>query len=53
MSILFENCDILLREEGKYRTLRGYLGVKDDRIAYIGAEKPQEAYDEVKNMSGS
>lgn len=52
MSILFENCDILLREEGKYRTLRGYLGVKDDRIVYIGEEMPQEQYTEVKNMSG-
>jgi len=52
MSILFENCDILLRKAGEYRTLRGFLGVKDERIAYIGEEKPQEAYDETKNISG-
>ena len=53
MSILFENCDILLRENGAYRTVRGgYLGVAGDSIDYIGTERPTGKYDEHKNMSG-
>ena len=41
MSILFENCDLLLRgEDGVYSTLHGFLGVRGDTIDYIGTEKP-------------
>ena len=42
MSILFENCDLLLRgEDGVYSTLHGFLGVRGDTIDYIGTEKPR------------
>ena len=51
MSILFENCDLLLRgEDGVYSTLHGFLGVRGDTIDYIGAEKPTGEYEEHKNM---
>ena len=45
MSILFENCDLLLRgEDGVYSTLHGFLGVRGDTIDYIGTEKPTGEY---------
>ena len=51
MSILFENCDLLLRgEDGGYSTLHGFLGVRGDTIDYIGTEKPTGAYEEHKSM---
>ena len=51
MGILFENCDLLLREEdGGYSTLHGFLGVRGDTIDYIGAEKPTGEYEEHKSM---
>ena len=53
MKLLFAGADILLREGGAYRTLRGaYLGVDGDRISYIGTEKPTEQYDTVKDYTG-
>lgn len=53
MSILFQNCDILLRgEDGTYSTLRGFLGVRGDTIDYIGTEKPTGEYTEHKEMRG-
>ena len=52
MSLLFKNCDILLREDGAYRTLRGFLGVREGKIDYIGAERPAAVYDEEKAMEG-
>ena len=51
MSILFENCDLLLRgEDGVYSTLHGFLGVRGDTIDYIGTEKPTGEYEEHKSM---
>ena len=51
MSILFENCDLLLRgEDGGYSTLHGFLGVRGDTIDYIGTEKPMGEYEEHKSM---
>ena len=51
MSILFENCDLLLRgEDGGYSTLHGFLGVRGDTIDYIGTEKPTGEYEEHKSM---
>ena len=48
MSILFENCDLLLRgEDGVYSTLHGFLGVRGDTIDYIGTEKPTGEYEAV------
>lgn len=49
MSILFKNADILIREEKGYKVIRnGFLGVKDDKISYIGKSIPKEKYDEIK-----
>ena len=51
MSILFENCDLLLRgEDGVYSTLHGFLGVRGDTIDYIGTEKTTGEYEEHKSM---
>ena len=52
MKILFENADILLRDRDKFSVLEdGYLAVDGERINYIGSEKPQENFDEIKDMS--
>ena len=53
MKLLFAHADILLRRNGAYETLENaYLGVDGDKIAYIGAEKPAEKYDTVRDMTG-
>ena len=53
MSILFENCDILLRGgDGAYSTLHGFLGVRGDVIDHIGPERPAAEYDECRSMRG-
>ncbi len=53
MKILFKNADVLLRNDDKYEVLDGaFVGVNDDKIDYIGAEKPIEKYDIEKDMSG-
>ncbi len=53
MKTLFVNADILTEENGVYTTLKkGYLGIEDDTITYIGTEKPQGDYDTVKDFSG-
>ena len=53
MRRLFENCGILAWRDGDFAPIeRGFLGVDGDTICYIGAERPAEAYDEVKDMSG-
>ena len=53
MKTLFSNADILTENNGEYVTLRkGYLGIENDTIIYIGAEKPQETYDTVRDFSG-
>ena len=53
MKTLFENCDVLLFDGEKFNVQKNYyLGVNDDKIDYIGAEKPESEYDCKKNMSG-
>ena len=53
MKTLFSNADILTEENGKFTTIhRGYLGIDADTIVYIGAEKPEEEYDVVRDFSG-
>lgn len=52
MKTLFKNASILYRKDGKYITLpNAYLGVNEDKISYIGLEKPSEKYDVEKDMS--
>ena len=51
MSILFKNCRILTREDGKYKEIKnGYLGVDQDTIDYISDVMPTKQYDKVKDM---
>ncbi|MCF0151078.1 MAG: amidohydrolase [Firmicutes bacterium] len=54
MNILFENGMILQRDEqGRYSAIpRGYLGVKDNQIAYIGTSAPSESYEQHRDMTG-
>lgn len=53
MKTLFRNADILLFENGIYNVLKGaFLAVDDDRISYIGKDKPEGKFDSVKDMTG-
>ncbi|MEE1064822.1 MAG: amidohydrolase [Acutalibacteraceae bacterium] len=53
MKTLFRNADILLFENGIYNVLKGaFLAVDDDRISYIGRDKPDGNFDSVKDMTG-
>lgn len=53
MKRLFENCGILAWKDEHFDYIpEGFLGVEDDRICYVGAQKPSEAYDDVRDMSG-
>lgn len=52
MKTLFRNADILLFENGIYNVLKGaFLAVDDDRISYIGKDKPEGNFDSVKDMT--
>lgn len=54
MRLLFTNCDILVRGEDGYETLRdAYLGVDGDTICFVGTTNPTEEYDAYKNMHGA
>lgn len=53
MNILFKNCNILTKEDGKYKEIKnGYLGVENDSIDYIGTIAPDKEYSRVKDMKG-
>ena len=53
MKRLLKGADILAWEKDDFVCLKnGYLGIDGDRIDYIGAEPPREAYDETKDMTG-
>ncbi len=53
MKILFENADILLRSGEKFTVAESsFLAVDGDRISYIGDQRPDGDFDEVKDMSG-
>ena len=53
MSLLMEHAKLLLRSREGWHTLEdAYLGVKGDKIAYIGAEPPADRYDARKSMAG-
>lgn len=50
MKTLFQNCDILISENGIHKTLKNaFLGVDESVICYIGNKKPVEKYDVIKN----
>lgn len=51
MSILFTNAKIVATCDGDFKILENaYLGVNEDKIDYIGIEKPQKQYSTEKNM---
>lgn len=51
MSILFKNAKIIATENENFKVLENaYLGVIDDKISYIGNDKPKERYDEEVDM---
>ncbi|MDO4356957.1 MAG: amidohydrolase [Clostridia bacterium] len=53
MRRLFTNCDILAWRDDQFHTIRnGFLGVDGDTICYVGEQRPAEAYDEERDMSG-
>ncbi len=52
MKTLFTNANILIRTNKGYETIKnGYLGIKDDKIAYISNKAPNEDYDVIKDYS--
>lgn len=53
MKTLFSGAGILTEQNGIYRTIaKGYLGIENDTIIYIGEEKPVETYDLERDFSG-
>lgn len=49
-SILFKNADVLIRRNDGYKKLhQAFLGVRDDKIDYIGLSEPELNYDEIKD----
>lgn len=52
MKILFKNADILLKKDSFTVLENSFLAVENDRIGYIGSEKPEGDFDEIKDMSG-
>ncbi len=53
MRRLFVNTGILAWRENSFHYIpNGCLGVDGDTICYIGEERPAEAYDDVRDMSG-
>ena len=53
MRLLLKNAGILAWEnEGFHYIPEGFLGVDGDTIDYVGAERPQAAYDSEKDLRG-
>lgn len=53
MKTLFTNTDILTEINGEFSTIhKGYLGIDNDTIVYVGAAKPEERYDVERDFSG-
>lgn len=53
MKTLFKNADVLMKSSNGFDVCEGYfLAVEGDKISYIGSERPQGEFDEIKDMSG-
>ena len=53
MRLLLKHADLLVLRNGEWSTVRdGYLGVDGDRICYLSDKKPDDSYDEEKNLKG-
>lgn len=53
-SLLFKNVDILVRtKKSTFKTIfDGFLGISDDKIDYIGENRPSKSYDIEKDYKG-
>ncbi len=51
-TLLLKNADILLQKPAWHVLKNGYLGIQNDRILYIGAEKPPKKYKAERDLSG-
>ena len=53
MKRLFENCGILAwKDEDFHYIPNGFLGVDGDTVCYIGQNRPEDRYDDVRDMTG-
>ena len=53
MKLLLKNAGILAWKDGRFHWIpEGFLGIDGDAIDYVGAEKPEAAYDREKDMRG-
>ncbi len=52
MRSLFTNADILTFENDWRVIEKGYLGIENDRIIYLGENKPEGVFDAVRDFSG-
>ncbi|MBQ2614627.1 MAG: amidohydrolase [Clostridia bacterium] len=52
MSILIQNVTAVTMREELPVMENAFLGIQENRISYLGTEKPQESYDEVLDGSG-
>ena len=53
MKTLFKHGDILILNSDKYEVKQNeYIGIENDKIIFIGDEKPAEKYDIEKDMNG-
>ncbi len=54
MKTLYKNSSIINFVDGKLNVIKnGYLAVSGEYITYVGKEEPKEAFDYVKDMSGT
>ena len=51
MKLLFEHADILTGDNGRVTLKNAYLGIENDRIIYIGQNKPEDDYDQIRDFS--
>ena len=53
MKRLFENCGILAWKDDKFHYIpKGFLGVDGDTICYVGDVRPEDGYDDVRDVTG-
>ncbi len=50
MKLLFEHADILTGDNDWVTLKNAYLGIEDNRIIYIGQNKPANHYDQVRDF---
>lgn len=51
MNILLQHATVLYYDNGWQTIPDGYIGIRDETIDYLGTEKPQTQYEDIKDMS--